>query len=657
MPTHRTINLGILAHVDAGKTSLTERLLFDTGAIDTLGSVEAGTTATDTGTVERQRGITVRSAVVSFTHNDIHVNVIDTPGHSDFVAEVDRALAVVDAVVLVVSAVEGVQSHTRALMRVLRTLRMPTLIFINKIDRHGARVLEVLTGIRQQLSPHVLPMTTVTDSDSRGLRVVSETLEDKRFRELATELLANVDDAVLARAVDGPAPSPTELSAMLQVRTVDAGIYPLYVGSARTGVGIAALLDGITELLSPCKGSSAIHRAPATAPRGRVFALEHTSSGTKIAYLRLFEGTVAVRQRVSFERHTHDGSTDRHRGRITSLSVIGSTEVNPRCLRPGDIGTITGLPLLQVGDILSGTDDLAKAARQGHFATPTLRTVVRPRNCSSARLHMALQRITEQDPLLHARLESDGTSSVLLYGEIQKEIVATTLAREFGIDAEFQAAQPICVERVVGSGEAVEAMGHRSQSPSGFWATVGVRVESSSAGSGVAFRRETRLGALPRAFHRAIEDSVRARLRCGPNGMQVTDCLVTLTAAGFAGPVTTAGDFRGLTPIVVDRALTVAGTQLLEPYHRFEIDFPAHAFAAVATYLANAGAEIEDMATAENTRNIRGTIPVRLACPVQLRLADLTHGECAWWSVPAGYRPVVRADGLRESSGTRRLMD
>src|SRR5690348_7527769 len=161
------LNLGILAHVDAGKTSLTERLLHNAGIIDEIGSVDAGSTQTDTLALERQRGITIKSAVVSFAIGDVTVNLVDTPGHPDFIAEVERVLTVLDGAVLVVSAVEGVQPQTRVLMRALRRLRLPTLLFVNKIDRAGADPDRVVGEIAAKLTPAVVPMTTALDAGTR----------------------------------------------------------------------------------------------------------------------------------------------------------------------------------------------------------------------------------------------------------------------------------------------------------------------------------------------------------------------------------------------------------------------------------------------------------------------------------------------------------
>src|SRR6187551_1877473 len=177
----KELNLGILAHVDAGKTTLTERLLYEAGAIDELGSVDAGTTQTDSLTLEQQRGITIRSAVASFPLEDVHVNLIDTPGHPDFIAEVERVLSVLDGAVLVISSVEGVQPQTRLLMRALRRLRIPALLFVNKIDRTGAGEERVLEAIRSRLTPDILPMGSAAGLGSRAATFTPYRADDDAF--------------------------------------------------------------------------------------------------------------------------------------------------------------------------------------------------------------------------------------------------------------------------------------------------------------------------------------------------------------------------------------------------------------------------------------------------------------------------------------------
>ncbi|MEV6108853.1 tetracycline resistance ribosomal protection protein Otr(A) [Streptomyces sp. NPDC051940] len=616
-----TLNLGILAHVDAGKTSLTERLLYDGGAIDRLGSVDAGDTRTDTGELERQRGITIRTAVAPFTIGDVQVNLIDTPGHHDFIAEVERALGVLDGAVLVLSAVEGVQAQTRVLMRTLRRLRLPTLLFVNKIDRAGARDAELLADIRRLLAPHVLPLTAPSAPGTPRAGVVR--------LDPDPEVLAEADDAVLARYVDGPPPTPGQLTRALARRTADGSLHPLYVGSALGGQGVAELMEGIVRWIPPRSGSRAADRGPA--PRGVVFSVNRTSGGARTAYLRLFEGEVRARQPLEFRRRQADGSVETLAGRPTSVDVVGSGTV----LTAGDIAAVRGVPGVRVGDVL-GEDP----GTGGLFTPPGLETVVRAKDPEQAgRLRAALLALAEQDPLIHARPAAGGHTSVLLYGEVQQEIIEATLAAEYGIAADFEPPRTVCLERPAGTGSHVREVERRG--PADPFATVGLRVEPGPRGSGAVFRYETELGALPRAFHQAVEDSVYEALHTGPHGWAVTDVRVTMIRSGFVAPVSTAGDFRTLTPLVLAEALRRAGTRVYEPYLAFEAEVPADALAAVVAGLSGLGAEVRETAPGHGAWLVAGEVPARAARECGTRLPGWTRGEGVWTSRPAADRPAA----------------
>ncbi len=563
----RTLNIGILAHVDAGKTSLTERLLFDHGAIDRLGSVDAGDTRTDDGAIERRRGITIRSAVAAFTSGDTQVNLIDTPGHSDFIAEVERALEVLDGAVLLLSAVEGVQAQTRVLMRTLRRLRLPTLVFVNKIDRAGARAEDLVAEIRRRLTPHVVPLTDVIGPGTPAARV---RLRPPGDPDLA-EALAEVDPDILTAVVDGPGPPgrPVEVPRHPHRRRLD---HPLLHGSALGGQGVPALVDHLIRLIPPSP------TAPGT-PRGTVFAVRPGPGRERTAFLRLYDGEVAPQQRLTFRRQGADGRAVEVSGRVTRLEVIG--RAGP--LTAGNIGALTGPKDIRVGDRLG---ELTERAPQ--FAPPTLETVVRARRPErAAALRSALLALADQDPLLHARPAASGATVLLLYGEVQKEVVAATLVQDFGIEAEFEPSRVRFLERPAGTGRPGRSSPHTH-----YWATIGLRVEPGERGSGAVFAYETELGALPRALHQAIEDTVHATLLSGLHGAPVTDYRVTLTRSGYAAPLSTAADFRGLTPIVLlRRALGLARTRLYEPYVLFETEVPLDALAPVTARLASCRAE------------------------------------------------------------------
>jgi ribosomal protection tetracycline resistance protein len=245
-----SLNLGILAHVDAGKTSLTERLLFAAGVIDEIGRVDDGSTQTDSLALERQRGITIKAAVVSFRVGDLVVNLIDTPGHPDFIAEVERTLGVLDGAVLVISAVEGVQAQTRVLMRTLRRLRIPTLLFVNKIDRGGAQPDRVLAEIAARLTPAVMAMGMVIDPGTRRAGWLPFGPADAAHAGRLGDVLAEHDDAFLAAYLDDDQALPyPRLRAELAAQTRRALVHPVYFGSAITGAGVSCLMAGLAEFL------------------------------------------------------------------------------------------------------------------------------------------------------------------------------------------------------------------------------------------------------------------------------------------------------------------------------------------------------------------------------------------------------------------------
>src|SRR5438876_449899 len=299
--SQKELNLGILAHVDAGKTTLTERLLYEAGAIDELGSVDAGTTQTDSLALERQRGITIRSAVASFALNDVHVNLIDTPGHPDFIAEVERVLSVLDGAVLLISGVEGVQPQTRILMRALLRLRIPTLVFVNKIDRPGAGDERVLQAISERLTTAVIPMGTAYALGTRTADFTVSSAEDAVFRTRLAEVLAERDERIMAAYVEGESDLPYQLLRdALAAQTKRALAHPVFFGSAVTGAGVESLMTGISELLPASAGD------PEGPVSGTVFKIERGTGGEKIAYVRMFSGTIHTRERLDFSRGLED---------------------------------------------------------------------------------------------------------------------------------------------------------------------------------------------------------------------------------------------------------------------------------------------------------------------------------------------------------------
>jgi ribosomal protection tetracycline resistance protein len=385
----RTLNLGILAHVDAGKTTLTERLLYTAGVVDAVGSVDAGTTRTDSLALEQQRGITIKAAVVSFPIGDVAVNLIDTPGHPDFIAEVERALSVLDGVVLVISAVEGVQPQTRILMRALDRLRLPTVMFVNKLDRAGADYDRVVDDIRRKLTPAVVAMSSVANAGTRDAAVATRGDGDAQFRSQLVDVLAERDDSLLTAYVDDEAHlSPARLRRALAAQTKRALVYPAFAGSAITGAGVDALAHAIPEFLP------AARRDEGGEPAGLVFKIERGAGGERTAYVRMFSGALRVRDRVRYRRDAE--------GKVTAISVFADGgDAQQSAVHAGEIAKVRGLGEIQIGDHVGATP--ARPATH-EFLRPTLEAVVEPVDDGARhRLRIALTQLAEQDPLIDVR--------------------------------------------------------------------------------------------------------------------------------------------------------------------------------------------------------------------------------------------------------------
>jgi ribosomal protection tetracycline resistance protein len=595
------LNLGIVAHVDAGKTSLTERLLHHAGVIDRPGSVDRGDTTTDTLALERERGITIRASVASFPAGGITVNVLDTPGHPDFIAEVDRSLAVLDGAVLVLSAVEGVQAQTLVLMRALQRLRMPVIVFVNKVDRRGARPGAVADAVARRLSPDVLPVQRVLAAGTPSARV--EPLPDDDVRDwLAGESRRGTAHPVLFGSAVTGAGVP-ELAAALgtYLPVVDAGGPP----GADVGTAAAERADG---------------------PSGVVFAIDR-EGGRKRTFVRMRSGALEIRDRIDLGHGRAD--------RITGLRVAHRGTLEPRpTAEAGQIAVVHGLSTARVGDVVGPV--LPGDERASQFPPPSYETVVDATPADRGRLYAALTELAEQDPLIRVR-RRDEEITVSLYGEVQREVLAAVLQREYRVDAEFGEVRTARTERLVGTGHALEV---KKQDGNEFLATIGLRVEAAPVGSGVTFELGCERGSMPPAFFDAVEDTVRRELARGPLRWPIPDARVVMTHSGYAprqshmhqkfnkAMSSTGADFRGLTPRVLAAAVRRAGTVVCEPVHRFVIEVPDDAVGPVTSLVGRlGGVPFESRTSVAGIAVVQGEIPAGAVAALQRDLPGLTHGE------------------------------
>ncbi len=654
-----TVNLGILAHVDAGKTTLTERLLLAAGVIEEAGRVDAGTTRTDSLALERQRGITIKAAVVSFTVDGVTVNLVDTPGHPDFIGEVERVLGVLDGAVLVVSAVEGVQSQTLLLFRALRRLRVPTFMFVNKIDRVGADVQRTLDAIKARLDVDVLEMSSSSDVGTNHASTTANDLADVRFAEKATEALAAHDDAVLRRYVGASQLPPDELRQAIVSQTSEGLIAPVFLGAALSGVGVDDVLRAIPQLLTPAPTDSS---GP---PAGTVFKIERSSNGEKVAVVRMFTGALSIRDRVSLVGGAAAASTGTQT--VTAIEVFDSGTTTRRTSAfAGEIAKIHGWITVRIGDSFGrgGADSTRRS-----FPPPTLETAVVARRPAEKRLVFeALTQLAEQDPLINLRQDDARQELFLsLYGEVQREVVAQTLLAEYGLEIEFRPTTPVCIERPDQPGSAVEFI-RRGRSPSHpFLATVGLSISPLAPGSGVHVELAVPVQSIPiHVFDRVdmfddlMRRTVRDTLRQGLHGWEVTDCLVTMTHCDYQAPPrkwpgTTLSDYRLLTPLVLMDALHQAGTTVLEPIVELRLELPTSDLGAILSALRDLDARPGPPTTDGPTTMLTGTIRAARLHRLQSRVPDLTRGEGVLETAPAGYQPVLGPPPSRPRTGRNPL--
>ena len=611
------INIGILAHVDAGKTTLTERLLYASGTISEPGSVEKGTTRTDTMFLERQRGITIQTAVTSFQWHSCKVNIVDTPGHMDFLAEVYRSLAVLDGAILVLSAKDGVQAQTRVLFHALRKLNIPTIIFINKIDQVGIDLEGVYQSVRDKLSADIIIKQTVSLSSKI-------TLTENTSAEVWDSVIEN-NDELLAKYIAGESISQKELAQEEQRRVQDASLLPVYHGSAKNGLGIQQLMDAVIGLFQSTKeqGSAALC--------GRVFKVEYTDCGQRLVYLRLYSGTLRLRDTVAL--------AGREKLKITEMRIPSKGEiVRTDTAHKGEI-VILPSDSLRLNDILGDKTQLPREM-WSDVPFPMLRTTITPKTAEQRdRLLDALTQIADTDPLLHYEVDSTTHEIILSFlGRMQLEVVSALLTEKYKIETAVKEPTVIYLERPL---KVASHTIHIEVPPNPFWASIGLSVTPLPLGSGVKYESRVSLGYLNQSFQNAVMDGIRYGLEQGLCGWNVTDCKICFEYGLYYSPVSTPADFRSLAPIVLEQALKKSGTQLLEPYLSFTLYAPQEYLSRAYHDAPKYCATIETAQIKKDEVVFTGEIPARCIQAYRTDLAFYTNGRSVCLTELKGYQATV----------------
>ncbi|NWL89936.1 GTP-binding protein [Paenibacillus sp. 79R4] len=670
----KRLNVGIFAHVDAGKTTTTEHILFESGRTRELGSVDEGTALTDSMDIERQRGISVRSALTSFHWNGAQINLVDTPGHVDFLSEVERSLRVMDCAVLIVSAVEGVQAQTEMIWNGLRRLRIPTLLFVNKMDRVGADAKAVLEQIRKHLSPDIIPLQVplgreqefrgtvlLLDENSanggespanhqpepgvNGLKQTVEirTDEEERSFEQAydrlCDFLAERDEALFEAYLDNePVPADRWMSTMSEL-TRKALIFPVMYGAASRGTGIAALLDAIVQYLPDAGGN------PQGALSGIVFKIERDKTMGRMAYVRVYEGS--MRNRDIVYNHTQ-GIQEK----VTQIrKVEGGRTEDLGLLEAGDIAAVCGLTQVRIGDVLGGPEAIPPEA---HLAVPLLTVRVHWANEEQyPQVVQALQGLSDEDPLLDVQwLQDERELHAKVMGPIQLEILSSILETRYGLAVTFGQPSVIYKETPLQEGEGFIAY----TMPKPCWAILRFKIEPGPRGSGLVYESQVKSEELLAQYQNEVQRRVPEALMQGLYGWEVTDLKVTLVYGQHHVWHTHPLDFAVATPMGIMDGLTNTGTALLEPMLRVRIIVPEENGGRVMNDLAQMRGTFEPPVLQGERMLIEGRVPLATSMNYPVELSSYTKGRSTFASFFDGYEPCPpEVKAVRQRRGVNPL--
>lgn len=422
----KIINIGILAHVDAGKTTLTESLLYTSGAIAEQGNVDKGTTRTDTMILERQRGITIQTAVTSFCWNDYKINIVDTPGHMDFLTEAYRSLSVLDGAVLVISAKDGVQAQTRILFNALQKMNIPTIIFVNKIDQNGIDLRRVYQSIKDKLTSDMIVMQEVALSPKITITDISDL--DK------WDIVISGSDELLERYVAEDPLDIQELQYEKCKRTRCCSLFPVYHGSAKDNLGTEKLIEAITETFITETDDIQSELC------GYVFKVEYTDRKKRLTYLRLYHGTLHLRDELPLSK--------KKKIKITEMCIPLNGEIVPADhADPGEIVVLAD-DTLKLNDIL-GNEKLLPQKTRIDDPMPLLRTTVEPQKPEQREaLLNALTEIADTDPLLHFDIDTVTHEIILSFlGKVQLEVICSLLEEKYHVGVAMKEPSVIYLER------------------------------------------------------------------------------------------------------------------------------------------------------------------------------------------------------------------
>ena len=606
--TRKQIVLGILAHVDSGKTTLSEAMLYRAGVTRRLGRVDHKDAFLDTDALEKARGITIFSKQALLTAGDTDITLLDTPGHVDFSTETERTLQVLDYAVLVVSGTDGVQSHTETLWRLLRRYHVPTFVFVNKMDLPGMERQALLAQLNRRLGEGFVDFGAEQADRDEALALCDENLMDRMLDA------GQLQDADLIPAI------------------ARRHVFPCWFGAALKLEGVDALLDGLDRYTRP---------APALEAFGaKVFKVSQDEQGARLTWLRVTGGELKVKAQLTGEADGEPWAEKANQLRLYS----GAKYTLAEAIGPGQVCAVTGLTKARPGEGLGAERDSDLPVLEPVLSYQVLLPEGADVHAALGKLH----RLEEEEPQLHVVWnETLGEIHVQLMGEIQLEVLRSLLAERFGLEVEFGPGGILYKETIT---EPMEGVGHYE--PLRHYAEVHLKLEPLPRGSGMQFAADCREEVLDKNWQRLVLTHLEEKQHLGVlTGSPLTDVKITLIAGRAHLKHTEGGDFRQSTYRAVRQGLMLAKSQLLEPWYAFRLEVPAENIGRAMSDIQRMEGTFDPPESGEETAVLTGFAPVSTMRSYPMEVVSYTRGRGHLGLTLDGYRPCHNAQEVIAAIG------
>ncbi|MDW8056486.1 MAG: elongation factor G [Elusimicrobiota bacterium] len=658
-PVEKIRNIGLVAHIDAGKTTTTERILYYTGRIYKLGEVDEGTATMDWMPQEKERGITITAAATYCTWKDYQINIIDTPGHVDFTIEVERSLRVLDGCIVIFDAANGVEPQSETVWHQADRYEVPRIVFVNKMDRVGADFEETVNQIRKKLNalPLILQLPIGSADSFTGIIDLLEHCayvwhdeEGKVFERVVIpgeyepqaniyykriiELLADHDDMIAEKYLNGDNIELGTIKSTIRRLTVNNTLVPVLCGSAYKNRGIQLLLDAVCDYLPSPKESKVVGLDVETLQKktikksedeflcGLIFKVQMDRYFGKLLYTRLYSGKLKVNDTIYNPR---TGKTERV-GRIVRLHAQQKEDIQEAYF--GDIVGLIGLKNFTTGDTVC-TKKYPIIVEKIHAPEPVIWEKIEPKTkADEEKLAYALNSLLEEDPTLRLRVDSEtGDTIIAGMGELHLEIVTDRLKREFGVEVRTSKPQVAYREYITDSvteeGRYVKQTGGRGQ-----YGHVVIQLQPLPRNSGITFINKIRGGVIPKEYIPAVEDGVREALECGPlAGYPVIDLEVSLIDGSYHEVDSSEIAFKIAAELAIKNAYKKVKSILLEPVMKVEVTTLDEYLGEILSDFSYRRGKIVSMEAKGHIYHIRANVPLSEMFGYATSLRSLTQGR------------------------------